>query len=100
MKRLLALALVAASGCVGLALKRPPAKRLPEHIAVFAPVPKDGCPEGYYAVGHTFWSGLDWQPACWWRGLNRIENDHKILKERKYENDKKHNETPDYQASR
>ncbi len=58
---------------------RPPAKT---PIYVFAPVPKGGCPAGYYEVRNAVFTGLDWHAACWSRRLNRIENDHEQLKMR------------------
>lgn len=52
-------------------------------IKAFWPVPKKGCPKGWYEVGHTFYTGVDWEAGCWNNRLNVIEEDHRVLKVRR-----------------
>ncbi len=42
-------------------------------IDVFAPVPKKGCPDGYYRVENAIFTGLNYWPACWSKRLKQIE---------------------------
>jgi hypothetical protein len=62
---------------------RPSAK-----ISAFFPVPKGGCPRGWYEVEHTFFTGLDWENGCWSERLKVVEDDHKTLKVRKPKKEK------------
>lgn len=63
--------------------------RLPEpkpaRADVFAPVPKDGCPSGYYEVEHTFHDGLNWHSACWSKKLNRMLPEERVEVKISYE---------------
>lgn len=45
-----------------------------EKPLVFFPVPKAGCPGGYYRVENTIFDGLNFHAACWSSKLNQIES--------------------------
>ncbi len=54
-----------------------------QKINAFWPVPKEGCPKGFYRVGQAFFTGLEFQDACWNENLNQVQEDGRPAKEKK-----------------
>ncbi len=50
----------------------PSSLKVDSRIDAFYPVPKTGCPAGYYEVQNAFYDGLNYHPACWSDKLTQI----------------------------
>lgn len=68
-------------------------EKLPKKIYAFWPIPKKGCPSGYYEVGRAFFDGLQYHPACWSKELKVIEKVESTIRyeetERRYDEESK-----------
>ncbi len=68
-------------------------------MAAFWPVPKEGCPKGWYVVGRAFYTGLEWQDACWNENLHSLQEDGSLIREPKKRGLKKRYEATAYSGA-